>query len=113
MTTEELNAQLYQKMAAEQARYREYLLALPPTVILDQAEEYLSRENILTLFEYKHLHPTRVKALLKSGTPLADIYAKWNSWDHTKEQEAIWVAVEAHSGEVLRAEFAAAQRTER
>ena len=113
MTTEELNAQLYQKMAAEQAQYREHLLTLPPTEILNHAEEYLSRENILHLLAYKRLHPTRVKALLKSETPLADIYAKWNSWDHTKQQEAIWAAVEARSGEVLRAEFAASQRTER
>ena len=113
MTTEEPNIQLYQRMAAEQERYLSKLLKMPPMEVLDHAEEYLSCESILHLFAYKRLHPTRAKALLKSETPLADIYAKWNSWDRTKQQEAIWAAVEARSGEVLRAEFAAAQRAER
>lgn len=113
MTTEELNTQLYQRMVAEHEQYLAELLKMPPMKVLDHAEEYLSRENILRLFAYKRLHPTRAKALLKSETPLADIYAKWNSWDHTKEQEVIWAAVEALSGEMLRAEFAAAQRAER
>ena len=113
MTTEEPNIQLYQRMAAEQEQYLAELHKMPPIKILDHVEEYLSRENILHLFAYKRLHPARAKALLKSNTPLADIYAKWNSWEHTKEQEAIWTAVEAHSSEVLRAEFAATQRTER
>lgn len=113
MTTEELNTQLYQRMVAEHEQYLAELLKMPPMEILNHAEEYLSRENILYLFAYKRLHPTRVKALLKSETPLADIYAKWNSWEHTKQREAIWTAVEARSGEVLRAEFAVAQRTER
>lgn len=113
MTTEEPNILLYQKMAAEQEQYLAELLKMPPMKVLDHAEEYLSRESILHLFAYKRLHPTRAKALLKSETPLADIYAKWSSWDHTKQQEAIWTAVEARSGEVLRAEFAAAQREER
>ena len=40
MTDEELNAQLYQKMADEQAAYREYLLSLQPDEILGNAYEY-------------------------------------------------------------------------
>lgn len=35
------------------------------------------------------------------------------SWDRGRQQEDIWNAVEARSGEVLRAEFATARRAER
>ena len=47
MTNIMLNTQLYQKMYAEQERYKAYLLTLQPTEILDRAGEYICRENIL------------------------------------------------------------------
>ena len=108
-----LNTQLYQKMYAEQEQYKIYLLTLTPAQILDHASEYICRENILMAMENNDLNTERVKALLKSSTPLADVYTKYASWDHSKQQEEIWNAVETHSSEVLRAEFAASQRAER
>ena len=107
------NTQLYQKMYAEQEQYKAYLLILPPTEILDHANEYICRENILKAMENNDLSSARAKALLKSSTPLADIYNKYASWEHGRQQEEIWNAVEARAGEVLRAEFATAQRSER
>ena len=35
MTAEELNTQLYKKLFAEQEKYREWLLAQPPSEILN------------------------------------------------------------------------------
>ena len=113
MTNVILNTQLYQKMYAEQEQYKAYLFTLPPTQILDHASEYICRENILMAMEINDLNNAWAKVLLKSSTPLADIYNKYASWEHGRQQEEIWNAVEAHSGEVLRAEFAAAQRSER
>ena len=113
MTNIMLNTQLYQKMYAEQEKYKAYLLTLPPEQILDHASEYIYRENILMAMENNDLNSARAKALLKSPTPLGDVYNKYTSWEHSRQQEEIWNAVEARSGEVLRAEFAAAQRSER
>lgn len=63
--------------------------------------------------ENNDLNNARAKALLKASTPLADVYNKYASWEHSRQQEEIWNTVEACSGEVLRAESAAAQRSER
>jgi len=108
-----LNTQLYQKMYAEQEQYTAYLLTLTPAEILDHASEYVCRENILMAMENNDLNNARAKALLKSSTPLAEVYNKYAGWEHCKQQQEIWNAVEARSGEVLRAEFAAAHRSER
>ena len=113
MTNIMLNTQLYQKMYAEQEQYKAYLLTLPPAQILDHASEYTCRENILMAMENNDLSNALAKALLKSSTPLADVYKKNASWEHGRQQEEIWNAVEALSGELLRAEFAASQKTER
>lgn len=113
MTNVILNTQLYQKMYAEQEQYKAYLLTLPPVQILEHASEYISRESILMAMENNDLSNARAKALLRSSTPLADIYNKYASWEHGRQQEEIWKAVEARSGEILRAEFSASQRSER
>lgn len=101
------------KMYAEKEQYKTFLLTLPPAGILDYAREYICRENILIAMEKKDLNNARAKALLKSTTPLADVYNKYAGWEHSKQQQEIWNAVEAHLGEVLRAEFASARTTER
>ena len=113
MTNIMLNTQLYQKMYAEQEQYKAYLLTLTPEQILDHASEYICRENILIVMENNDLDNARAKALLRSPTPLADVYNKYASWEHSRQQEEIWNAVEARASEVLRAEFSASQRTER
>ena len=108
-----LKTQLYQKMYVEQAQYKAYLLTLPPAQILDHASEHICRENILIAMENTDMNNARAKALLKSSTPLADVYNKYAGWEHSRQQQEIWNAVEARSSEVLRAEFSASQRTER
>ena len=113
MTNIMLNTQLHQKMYAEQEQYKAYLLTLTPEQILDHASEYICRENILIAMENNDLDNARAKALLRSPTPLADVYNKYASWEHSRQQEEIWNAVEARASEVLRAEFSASQRTER
>ena len=46
MTNEELNTALYEKMFAEQQRYREWLLSQPPDEILNHCYEFTVREDM-------------------------------------------------------------------
>lgn len=48
MTNEELNAALYQKMFAEQEKYRDWLLSQPAAEVLNHTYEYTVREDIWT-----------------------------------------------------------------
>ena len=93
MTTKELNVQLYQKMAAEQAQYREYLLTLPPAEILNSAYEYATREDILLTLEYDDLHPRMAQALLKLDKPLDDVFHYYEKHG-TGRMVDIWRMVE-------------------
>ena len=106
MTQAVLNTQLYQKMFAEQEQFKAELIQLPPGEILKQAYEYVCREDILLSLEYNDLSPRQAKALLKSPTPLADVFKKWDSLDDNR-MENIWNAVEARANEVVRADFIA------
>lgn len=66
MTQAVLNTQLYQKMFAEQAYFKDLLLTQTPEEVLNHAYEYTCREDILLSLEYNDLSPRQAKALLKS-----------------------------------------------
>ena len=92
MTNEELNTALYEKMFSEQETYRAWLLAQPPEEILNHTYEYTVREDILMSLEYNSLPNTQVRALLKSPSPLADVFAAWEDRE-TSYMEEIWQTV--------------------
>lgn len=77
MTNEELNTALYEKMFAEQETYRAWLLSQPPEEILNHTYEYTCREDILLSLEYHNLTNAQARALLKSPSPLSDIFKDW------------------------------------
>ena len=77
MTNAELNTALYQKMFAEQETYREWLLSQPSEEVLNHTYEYTVREDILLSMEYNDLPDAQAKALLKSPSPLADVFRDW------------------------------------
>ena len=93
MTNEELNTALYQKMFAEQETYREGLLSQPSEEILNHTYEYTVREDILLSMEYNDLPDAQAKALLKSPSPLADVFKDWEHKE-TGYMEDIWQTVE-------------------
>ena len=101
MTTEELNVQLYQKMAAEQAKYREHLLTLTPEEILEIAYEYATREDILIAMEHNDLSKRQVQALMKSETALGDVFRHYEKHGAGRLGD-IWNMVEARANEVMR-----------
>ena len=77
MTSEELNTALYQKMFAEQERYKAWLLSQPPEAILDHTYEFTVREDILITLENNDLYDEQAEALLRSESPLADVYEEF------------------------------------
>ena len=112
MTNEELNTALYQKMFAEQEKYKNWLLTLSPNEILQHCYEYTCREDILLSLEYNNLSDKQAKALLKSPTPLADVFKKWESWE-TGHMQDIRECIESRANEVIRADYLASQRDSR
>lgn len=74
MEQEARMTQLYDKMAAEQAKFRDWLTAQPPEEILNHAYEYTVREDILMCMEEAELQPEQAEALLASASPLDDVY---------------------------------------
>ena len=55
MNTNDLNTALYEKMAAEQEKYRDWLKSQPPEEILHHTYEYTVREDIVMAMEEREL----------------------------------------------------------
>lgn len=103
MTNEELNTQLYQKMFAEQEKYRDWLLTLAPEEILNHTYEYTVREDILMSLEFHDLPNAQANALLKSPSPLADVFKEWESKENGY-MEDIWQTVDDRAKEAVKRE---------
>ena len=100
MTIEQLNTALYQKMFAEQEKYKSWLLSQTPEAVLDHAYEYTSREDILLSLEDNSLTSAQATALLKSPSPLADIFKDWEKRE-TGHMADIWETVESRANTVI------------
>ena len=72
------NTALYEKMAAEQDKFRDWLKIQPPEEILKHTYEYTVREDILMAMEELDLPQSRAAALLASSSPLADVYKEFS-----------------------------------
>ena len=80
-------------MFAEQETYRAWLLSQAPEEILNHTYEYTVREDILLSLEYHDLTDAQARALLKSPSPLADVFADWENKE-TGHMDDIWQTVE-------------------
>jgi len=109
MTNEELNTRLYQKMFAEQEKYRDWLLTLTPREVLEHGYEYIMREDILLSLEYHDLPDAQAKTLLKSPSPLADVFKDWEKKE-TSHMEDIWQTVEDRAKEAVKREVKKEQK---
>ena len=112
MANPELLNKLHQRMSAEQEQYRNWLLGQPPGDILNHAAEYTVREDIVMEMSALELTDTQANALLKSKTPLADIYKEWNKTE-THHMDDVRDVIEARANAVIRAEKGKGQREER
>lgn len=99
-------------MFAEQERYRQYLLTLPPEEILHNAYEYTSKKDIVLSLEYNDLTDKQCQALLKSRSPLEDIFRAWEKME-SSHMEEVQSAIEDRANTVIQAEKAKANREAR
>ena len=112
MTNEEMMSRLYERMAAEQQKYKEWLLGQPPNVILDNACKFTVREDIVMEMEVLELTDAQAAALLRSRTPLADVYKAWQQavYNHMNDVRDV---IESRAVTVLLAEKENARGEER
>ena len=100
MTNEERNTALYQKMFAEQEKFRDWLKGQPPEEILNHAYEYTIREDILMSLEYHDLSDVQADALMKSPSPLADVFRDFEKRE-TDHMETLWDCLESRADTLL------------
>ena len=108
MTNEELNTALYKKMFAEQEQFEDWLLSQTPREILNHAYEYVMREDILLSLEYNDLTDRQAAALLKSPTPLDDIFHQFEKTE-SSHMEEVWACFESRAEQVEAMQAEAAQ----
>lgn len=101
MTNEQLNSVLVERMSAEMKEYEDWLLSQPLVNILLQAQEYAVRQDIIASFELYDLPDAEAQVLLKSRTPLADIYTEWQ-YRGKEYLDQIWESVESRAKSALQ-----------
>ena len=106
------NDLLYEKMKAEQDKYRDWLLQQEPAEILNHTYEYTMREDIVMCMEELELEPNKAKALSKSPCPLSDVYKEFRDRE-TEHMDIIRDSIEAEAGKSVHREKAKAARESR
>ena len=101
MNTNDLNTALYEKMVAEQDKFRDWLKSQPPEEVLNHAYEYTIREDIVMAMEELELTDTQAQALLESPSPLADVYRYFEKLE-TGYMDVIRDSIESRANEVCR-----------
>lgn len=112
MTQENYNEQLYEKMKAEQDKYREWLLSQPTAEILNHTYEYTMREDIVMCMEELELSKKQAKALLKSPSPLADVFDVFKDRE-VEHMDTIRDSIETEANKGVRRDFIRKQRESR
>ena len=86
MNSNEKNTALYEKMAAEQDTFRDWLKSQSPEEVLNHAYEYTVREDIVMAMEELELSDNQAQALLDSPSRWLMCTAILKSW-----KPAIWM----------------------
>ena len=109
MDAEKLNQALYDKMAAEQERFKHGLLGMTVEEALNYAHEYTIREDILLEIEALGLPASQAEVLLESESPLADIYNDFQDME-TGHMDDIQECIENRANHLLEAQLEALPR---
>ena len=102
MKPNDLDTALYEKMAAEQDKYRDWLKSQPPEEVLNYAYEYTVREDIVIAMEELELTDAQAQALLDLPTPLADVYRHFERLE-TGYMDMIRDSIENRADDVCKA----------
>lgn len=109
MTNSEINKALYEKMSVEQEKYRDWLLSQPAEEVLKHTYEYTVREDILVSLEFCKLTDGQAEALLKSPSPLSDVFDEFADRD-TGYMDQVCDSVRSRADKVLKREQKKEQR---
>ena len=101
MSVKDYNARLYEKMKAEQDKYRDWLLHQEPSEILNHTYEYTMREDIVMCMEELELEPEKARALLRSPCPLDDVYKEFRDRE-VEHMDTIRDSIETRANDVLK-----------
>ena len=102
MNTNDLNTALFEKMTAEQDKFRDWLKSQPPAEVLNYASEYTVREDIVMAMEELELTDAQAQALLDLPTPLADVYRHFEKLE-TGYMDMIRDSIENRADDVCKA----------
>ncbi len=94
MADTELSSKLYEKMSAEQDKFRAWLVEQPPADILLHAVEYAVREDILMEMEALELPDDQARALLASPDAMSDIYRTFSKMADTGHMDVVRESIE-------------------
>ena len=89
-----LSSKLYEKMSAEQDKFRAWLMDQPPADILNHAVEYAVREDILMEIGALELPDDQARALLASPDTMADIYKTFSKMVDTGHMDVVRESIE-------------------
>ena len=103
MDAEKLHQELYDKMAAEQERFKHGLLGLTTEEALNHAYEFTIREDILMAMEFIELPAPQMAALLESPAPLADIFKDFRDME-TGHMDNVRECIEGRAESLLEAQ---------
>ena len=103
MNTNNLNTALFEKMTAEQDKFRDWLKSQPPEEVLNHAYEYTIREDIVMAMEELELTDAQAQALLDSPSPLADVYRYFEKLE-TGYMDVIRDSIENRADDVCKAQ---------
>ena len=94
MADTELSSKLYEKVSAEQDKFRAWLMDQPPADILNHAVEYAVREDILMEIGALELPDDQARALLASPDTMADIYKTFSKMVDTGHMDVVRESIE-------------------
>ncbi len=94
MADTELSSKLYEKVSAEQDKFRAWLMDQPPAGILNHAVEYAVREDILMEIGALELPDDQARALLASPDTMADIYKTFSKMVDTGHMDVVRESIE-------------------
>ena len=100
MNTNDLNTALYEKMVAEQDKYRDWLKSQPPEEILHHTYEYTVREDIVMAMEELVLTDAQAQTLLESPSPLEDVYRYFEKLE-TDHMDVVRDSIENRADELV------------
>ena len=106
------NQLLYEKMKAEQDKFRGWLLTKSPPEILNHTYEYTMREDIVMCMEELELEPEKARAFLRSPCPLSDVYKEFRDRE-TEHMDTIRDSIETEADKSLQRQEKKQQRESR